>query len=178
MLTHTKHHSNPATRSPGSGLPSPRGCSSGSQGGSSQGGQERPISLLQPPLNPSSKRHPAAAAPGVRGSTRRRTSEPNSERGYQWLCCWRGATASVQVHSNSLSNCFICFEIFTPIQFSVDFEKCHLLLFFQVNLQHDGTHVRSEPHLWPACHYCPKVPRLTPASHLRDLRVSDFFQNC
>merc|ERR1712037_412446 len=36
----------------------------------------------------------------------------------------------------------------------------------QVNLQHDGTHVWSEPHLRPTCHYRPKVPRLAPASHL------------
>ena len=39
-------------------------------------------------------------------------------------------------------------------------------LLSQVNLQHNGAHVWSEPRLWPTRHHCPKVPRLAPASHL------------
>ena len=97
VLTPTKHHSNLTTRSQGSALPPPRGGSSGSQGGTSKGGQERSISLLQPPVNPPSERHPAEAAPSLWGGSRGRTAEQNSSGGYHWLCRWRGATTSLQV---------------------------------------------------------------------------------
>ena len=75
------------------------------------------------------------------------------------MCCWRSPSSSLQVRHNKH---YVL--ILTDITVS------------QVNVQHNSPDVRCESHIRTTSDHRPKVPRLAPTSHLRDLRVSGPFE--